>query len=382
MNFKKIWKYCPTTIRQAIISTLSLAIGTHDPRAPRQLLYVLGAFASSSGLGEGARLYARARQREGKDVICLDITHAMHQRNDYLHGLEGVVPFGERNCLKRPGVIVIHANPPQFQLVLVKLGKEFLNNKSIVGYWAWEVEALPQIWIQGLRFLDAVEVPSRFVQHTIQKYTIKPVYVVPHEVPLPVRRKTKFMQDGKLRCLYCFDVSSGLSRKNPEAVLRAFAEAFPQGDAELTFKISGANAAPRVMEILRKRCHAVPHVSIITDVLDREELSMLYLHHDVYLSLHRSEGYGLTIREAMLYGLHVVATGWSGNMDFMYGKLVHAVPFTLVPISEKQGPLKNIKGKWAEADVSAATNILRNLRDELAAKANARSQAKQKKVLS
>ena len=365
MNFKTLWQHCPLFVRQAIIATLSWKIGKHDPQAPRQPIYVLGAFASSSGLGESARLYARARQREGKEVICLDITYAMHQRSDFPQGLDGVFSFDERNCLERPGTIVVHANPPQFQLALMKLGKKFLHNKSIIGYWAWEVEALPSIWIQGLRFLDAVEVPSHFVQHAIQQYTNQLVLVVPHDVPLPVRRKTEFMQDGILRCLYSFDVSSGLSRKNPEAVLRAFAKAFPHGEAKLTFKISSANAAPKVMDALQKLCHQIPNVQIITEVLDREKMSMLYLHHDVYLSLHRSEGYGLTIREAMLHGLYVVATGWSGNMDFMYGERTHAVPFTLIPICENRGPLKGIKGMWADADVVAAARILRNLHDNL-----------------
>lgn len=364
---KTLWKHSPSWFRRLVITVLSWRIGPHDPQGPEQPLYVLGAFASSSGLAEGARLYAQARHREGKEVICLDITHAMQQRADFPQGLEGVIAFDERQQLARPGTVVIHANPPQFQLALLRLGRDFLHNKRIIGYWAWEVETLPSIWIQGLRLLDGVEVPSRFVQNAIQRHTSRPVRVMPHEVASPPLRKTSFMEDGILRCLYSFDVSSGLNRKNPEAALRAFAEAFPHGGAELTFKVSGATAAPAAMEALRERCRAVPHVHIITDILDREALARLYCRHDVYLSLHRSEGYGLTIREAMLHGLHVVATGWSGNMDFMDGELSHPVPFTLVPLKEDQGPLKGLRGQWAEADTAAAARILRKLREQLSA---------------
>lgn len=364
---KNLWQRSPSWLRMLVISALSWRIGPHDPQAPEQPLYVLGAFASSSGLAEGARLYAQARRREGKEVICLDITHAMQQRADFPQGLENAIAFDERQQLTRPGTVIIHANPPQFQLALLRLGKDFLHNKRILGYWAWEVETLPSIWVQALRLLDGVEVPSRFVQNAIQRHTARPVRVVPHEVISPSLRKTTFMEDGILRCLYSFDVSSGLNRKNPEAALRAFAEAFPQGGAELTFKVSGATAAPAAMEALRERCRSVPHAHIITDILDRDALSRLYCRHDVYLSLHRSEGYGLTIREAMLHGLHVVATGWSGNMDFMDGELSHPVPFRLVPLKEKRGPLKGLKGQWAEADTAAAAAILRKLREQLSA---------------
>lgn len=83
----------------------------------------------------------------------------------------------------------------------------------------------------------------------------------------------------------------------------------------------------------------------------------LYLRHDVYLSLHRSEGYGLTIREAMLHGLYVIATGWSGNMDFMGGERCYAVPYTLVPVNLNHGFCKGIKARWAEPDIDAAANL-------------------------
>ncbi|MDO5537766.1 MAG: hypothetical protein Q4F72_09600, partial [Desulfovibrionaceae bacterium] len=128
---KQIWKRSPVCVRNLILSIMSSRIGTHDPKAPESPLYVLGAFASSSGLAEGARLYAAARRREGREVICLDITQAMRQRTDLKESLDGVVAFESRNMLSLLGTIVVHANPPQFQLVLLKLGSEFLRNKRI-----------------------------------------------------------------------------------------------------------------------------------------------------------------------------------------------------------------------------------------------------------
>lgn len=366
MFLKKLWSHSPIFIRKLFILLLSYCISPHNKHAQQQPIYVLGAFKSSSGLGESARLYAKSQLRKGYTVICLDITHAMHQRDDFLHEVDGIVPFHNREKLINPGTIVIHANPPQFQLVLISLGKKFLHNKRIVAYWAWEVETLPMSWISGLQHVDMIEVPSMFVQRTIQKYTKKQVVVVPHEIMIPVQKKTKFMTDGIIRCLYCFDIGSGMNRKNPQAVLRAFIEAFPHGGAELTLKVSGAAANKEKMQKFKEQCDRIQNVHIITDILDRDNMSNLYLNHDIYLSLHRSEGYGLTIREAMLHGLHIVATGWSGNMDFMYGKLAHPVPYHLIEIKEYEGPLKGIKGKWAEADITEAVQILRKLKNELA----------------
>lgn len=366
---KRLWKHSPSCIRQAIVTVLSWCIGSHSPQAPCEPIYVLGAFASSSGLAEGARLYAEARRKEGKNIICLDITRAMCLDADFPQGLSNVVSFKNRNQLSDAGTLVIHANPPQFQLVLFHLGKDFLKNKRIVGYWAWEVEVLPKIWVQGITQLDSIEVPSSFVKKTVSKYSgTKQVTVVSHDVTKPVHTKIGFMLDGVLHCLYCFDARSGLNRKNPEAVLKAFHTAFPDGGAELTLKISGAAHAQEFINHIRGLCEKIKNVHIITDVLDRESMSLLYCKHDIYLSLHRSEGYGLTIREAMLHGLHVVATGWSGNIDFMNGELAHPVPYTLVPLKEEQGPLKGLKGQWAEADTDAAASILRKLREQLASR--------------
>ena len=366
---KKIWQHSPSYVRQAIITVLSWRTCAHSPQAPCEPIYVLGAFASSSGLAEGARLYAEARRKEGKYVICLDITRAMCLDADFPQGLSNVVSFKNRSQLSDAGTIVIHANPPQFQLVLFHLGKIFLKNKRVVSYWAWEVEVLPKIWVQGITQLDAIEVPSSFVKKTISKYSrTKQVTLVPHNITEPEHTKTEFMINGVLHCLYCFDARSGLNRKNPEGVLKAFCTAFPDGGAELTLKISGAMHAQEVINYIRNLCEKIKNVHIITDVLDRESMSRLYCYHDVYISLHRSEGYGLTIREAMLHGLHVVATGWSGNMDFMDGELAHPVPYTLVPLKEEQGPLKGLKGQWAEADTDAAASILRKLREQLASR--------------
>ena len=363
---KHCWKASPQALRLLFLNALcclqaqkrSTAVPETEP------FYVCGPFYNTSGIGQGARLYVEYCREQGQDVIPVDVTEAMHYGRDY-EPAERPLTVNEARNMAQGGTVIIHANPPQFQLALCALGKDFLLHKRVVAYWAWELETFPNIWQQALPYVDAVEVPSTFVQHALQKLTDKSVTVLPHAVPQPTRRKAAYATDGIIRCLFIFDAGASFERKNPLAALRAFEKAFEPGKAEMTFKVSNASANKRQYQAFEKACDAVPGVRIITDNLDSAGLTELYLKYDIYLSLHRSEGYGLSIREAMLHGLHVVATGWSGNMDFMQGDLAHAVPYELVPVQLASGPCKGVKARWAEADTTAASAILRGLAKRL-----------------
>lgn len=361
---KCCWQTAPQALRFLFCAGLCLL------RAQRRLqevaasepVFVCGAFGNHSGLAQGARLYAQHCQ--GKRVHCVDITDAMRMPRDP-ETAEEALSIADLSGMPGPGTVVIHANPPQFQLAICALGKAFLRHKRVVGYWTWELETLPPVWKQALDYVDAVEVPSVFVADALQQCTQKPVTVVPHPVPAPERRKTGYATDGILRCLSIFDAGSSWERKNPLAALEAFAGAFRPGEAELTFKVSNHGADPERFARFQTACAATPGVRISTESLDAEAMEKLYLQHDVYLSLHRSEGFGLTILEAMRHGLHAVVTGWSGNRDFMTGDLAHPVPYTLTPLNAQRGPYKGLKARWAEPDVHAAACILWDLKQML-----------------
>ena len=363
---KKGWKKLPPWVRLWLLGARSaLCLDRRPTLACTSPVIVLGAFRSSSGLAQGARLYADRVARNGGAVVRVDITEAMLQRPAFALEESGAISLEEFKALKLRGVLVIHANPPQFHLVLFKLGRRFLRNRKIVGYWAWELEAVPDVWLHAIRYLDAIEVPSTFVRDALQACTEKEIIVVPHSLETPKRQKTTFACNGVVRCLFMFDMGSAFARKNPEAALEAFILAFSPGEAELTFKVSSPQADTASFEKFKQACTRVPGVRIITEVMDAGALEELYLQHDIYLSLHRSEGYGLTIHEALLYGLHVVATGWSGNVDFMDAPRAHAVPYSLVSMQGKDGAFKGLKAQWAEANVKAAADILRTLQQQI-----------------
>ena len=323
MKLKLLWKRLPQPFRLGILSVLCFFMARKRTVVPNGRIYVAGEFHKSSGIAESARLYAEQKEQEGFRVTLVDITAETLQSLCLSPEESKAVNPASLPETSDGGTVVLHVNPPQFHLALCRLGKHFLSNKRIIAYWAWELQELPAVWQHALQYADAFKVPSHFVREAIQRHTNKPVTVVPHAVRTPQHRKSSYMEDGILRCLFIFNMASSFERKNPLAALRAFQEAFIPGQAELTSKISEPDADPDALAKLQLMASQVPGTTIITEHYSRTQLDDLYLRHDVYLSLHSSEGYGLTIREAMLHGLHTVATGWSGNMDFMQGPLAH-----------------------------------------------------------
>jgi glycosyltransferase involved in cell wall biosynthesis len=369
LYLKKTWKALPSTVREFPLKSLCLLRMRHRQHVPATTdapIYVLGNFQAGGGISRSAQLYARQMCGQHRHCICVDTTWEMLQtvKNPIADG--SVRSLADVRDDAGSGRVIIHLNPPQFLLLLCHLGRKFFQHKHMVAYWAWELEDLPALWKFALRFVDAVEVPSTFTQVSVARNTDKPVTVHPHVVPEPKEMKRAFAQDGKLRCLFIFDMPLLASRKNPQAAIAAFARAFKPEEAELTLKVLQSNADAVAWQELQNLAAPHPHIRLVDGWLDDTALDRLFLTHDLYLSLHRSEGYGLAIREAMSRGLYVVATGWSGNMDFMEGERIFAVPYTLIPANGAGGYFGNIpNARWAEPDIEATAKILRNIKEKL-----------------
>jgi len=162
--------------------------------------------------------------------------------------------------------------------------------------------------------------------------------------------------------LFIFDFFSYFERKNPLALMYAFLKAFsPEEKVRLVIKCNNSSFDPSCFERMKEQARGA-NISIIDKYLYRDEINALVAHCDCYVSLHRSEGFGLTLAEAMYLGKPVIATGYSGNMDFMNTDNSYPVKYKLVPIEKDIGPYK--KGcLWAEPDARHAAELMRYVYD-------------------
>jgi glycosyltransferase involved in cell wall biosynthesis len=176
---------------------------------------------------------------------------------------------------------------------------------------------------------------------------------------------------------YGFDFNSTALRKNPMGVLEAFQMAFPLPElsAACGWRINSHPLSRHVALMiktfppqvdsaewhwLRLRAAEDPRIHLVVASLERDDLLALYGCCDVFLSLHRSEGFGRGLAEALQLGLDVIATDYGGNRDFCHGPLAHPVRCQDVPIPRGAYPCAD-GHRWAEPDLRHAVERMRQV---------------------
>lgn len=320
---------------------------------------VVGLLSSSSGLGKSARLCMDVLAEAGYAVSGVDVA-------DLFQSGDGV-PFRGPAVDAGPAQLSFyHLNPTMLLPGIIRSNPlSFLRTYNI-AYWAWELEQLPAEWIAAIPFVDAIMVPSAFSKAAIEPHTSKPVLVVPH--PLPVERAAERQVEAassRFRVVSIFNFGSSFQRKNPLAAVRAFRQAFGDGsDAELILKVSDGHRYAADRSRLEAEIGSSANIRLIDEIWAEDRLRTLLRSADAYISLHRSEGFGLTIAEAILEGVPVVATNWSGNTDFCPPDLCFPVDYTLVPFDDDHSAFSGIgQARWAEASVDHAAAQLARVRD-------------------
>lgn len=324
---------------------------------------ILGFLRSTLGLGQGARSFSVALRALGLEVRAADLG-AKFRRSDLVEA-----SFGEPPQSDEGGVLIVHLNPPELPMGLFHLGRKQLKHKSIVGYWTWELPTMPGSWRHGFDFVDEVWVPTTFVADAIRPHTQLPVRVVPYPVKSEsasaFNRAAFNIPEDAFVCLTLCDVRSSAARKNPIGAIRTFRRAL--GDSEravLLVKISNSNDAPAVMAEIDREIGSATNIRLILSTLSVADQAALIQCSDVIVSLHRAEGFGLVLAEAMVRGKVALATGWSGNMDFMNATNSVPIGYQLVPITDPQGIYDRELGPWAEPNLDEAARKLRELADD------------------
>ena len=267
-----------------------------------------------------------------------------------------------------PGVpLVLHVNAPMLPLALLRLPNAITRNRPIIGYWAWEMPEVPPEWRPALACVSEIWVPSRFTAAALEPLLPGRVRVVPPPLAVvpPVASaldRTAFgLPADAVVVLVSFNLASSFARKNPFAAIAAFREAFgDRQDRILLLKVSHPDHAPADFAWLEQMARA-PNIRLETKVLPPGDRHALTACADIVLSLHRGEGFGLVLAEAMLFGKPVIATGWSGNTDFMDRSNAALVGYRLVPARDDRSVYR---GLWAEPDVAEAAALLRRLADD------------------
>jgi glycosyltransferase involved in cell wall biosynthesis len=331
------------------------------PRAPGEApangpLVIAGFFSTGSGLGRAARSCYDALSESGLDVQAVDVSDLMNQSD-----LPPSVPLSVLDP-KLGGTLILFVNPPELERALLGLGLRRWHNWRIIGAWAWELPVAPAGWARQARLVSEVWAPSQFVADAFAAAYDRPVRTVPHYVPVlpPCADRPA---DGTLRVLVSADARSSLDRKNPLSALRMFRDAFPSDErVSLTVKCRNLQLASRYQESLRQAMAGDNRIILIDETLTDAAQQALLAESDVVLSPHRSEGFGLLLADAMAQGKCVVATGWSGNLEYMAPDAACLLPYRMVPVVDATGVYAPGDGaEWAEADHDAGVAALRSL---------------------
>lgn len=230
----------------------------------------------------------------------------------------------------------------------------FVYSQPTAAIWHWELDTLPDKFAQYVDTYSQYWVTSTFIQRTLRKYTDSPVHIVPPVVnaPRPLYGREQFgFRDDELIALYVFDANSTLERKNPLAAVEAFRRAaLPH--ARLVVKTTNLRRYPADGERLAKAVEAVGGV-LWDGYWDRTLLNSLMASCDIYISLHRSEGFGLTVAEAMAHGKKVVVTDYGGTVDFVNDATGYPVMYRMTEL-ERTHVVYPRGAHWAEPDIDDA----------------------------
>jgi glycosyltransferase involved in cell wall biosynthesis len=247
---------------------------------------------------------------------------------------------------------------------LALLGRRFVSSKHITGYWSWELPRLPESWAKGFDAVHDIVVPSTFNAQAVR--AMRPnaaVRVAPHPValdcPSPPANSGDCLLARTFTIINCLSIGSGFERKNPLALIRAFKRAFGQTKmARLKLLVTNANQHEPARKAIMAEIGNSGNVEVTWTPFDRQAFYRWWECPDVYASLHRAEGFGLPLAEALCTGYPVIATGWSGNMDFMSPLNSYPVDFKLVAVADPQGKYPDGFTTWAEPDVEHAAGLL------------------------
>ncbi|HXQ73562.1 MAG TPA: glycosyltransferase [Pyrinomonadaceae bacterium] len=321
---------------------------------------LVGYIRADMGLGVAARGLAAAFEAAGIPFNVINMEHgnySSHTDRSWSH---------KEVRDSRYDITVVCVNPDNSFYLRTQVSPEILGDRYVIANWYWELPEMPDEWLAEFEYTDEVWAATNFIRDAMSSKAPVPVVRVPPVVQLSHGKTFSRIQLGlpedRFLFLAMFDTKSVLERKNPLGVLRAFKSAFAFNDPNvgLVLKFNNPDYDQPVLRELRDEIAGAENVLLIDRLLTRDELTSLIGECDCFVSLHRSEGFGLGPAEAMSLGKPAIVTNWSGNTDYMTADNCMPVDYELVQLGRDYGPYKAHQ-RWAEPDLNQAAHWMKRI---------------------
>jgi len=340
--------------RQAARATTALAPG----------IDLVGFAFAEFGLGENLRAFAKACVEGGIPFGVKDVDMGLITRQADRSIAAHIVDELSHRCA------VFCLNPDMMRPIRGLLIDGTAAGRRNVGYWFWELEQVPRQWEYAFADVDEIWVATEFIADAMRRATPKPVFKIPTPIEVTVSRpyaRSEFgLPDERFLFLFSFDFNSFIVRKNPEACIAAFRQAFgsTRRDVGLVIKSINGPRQPEKLRAMRELIGGDDRIVIVDGFFSRDQVSGLQSVADAYVSLHRAEGLGLGLAESMYQGKPVIGTRYSGNLEFMDDDNSCLVDCTLVPVRKGEYLYYDERFRWADPDVEHAAHWMRRLVDD------------------
>jgi glycosyltransferase involved in cell wall biosynthesis len=314
---------------------------------------------AETGLGEAARNHINALKSVGVLVESFDVAN---------------LDMGFRECYKENAINIFHLNPDDLYDFLLRYGTDIFSGTYNIAFWAWETEVFPDHYQKYFEYFDEIWTPSSYCQEAISKKSPIPVLKMPHAIPvitgdeeLGGLRHSLMGDRGNSTFIFSFffDYNSQMARKNVLGLIESFYKAFGKNNSKATLllKTSPSKRHAYDRDLLSQKVAGDKGIILLEEILERSALQNLLRITDCYISLHHAEGFGLTMAEAMALGKPVIATGYSGNIDFMNLNNAILVNYKLTTLTEQVGPFV-VGSHWADPDLDHAADLMRRMVDK------------------
>lgn len=353
-------------VRGFIASVLRQLRPSHKQHTPQHIhiedvsrdargIDVVGFFTAEFGVGEAARTLVSALRNTHIDVSTINYAETEIRTNH----------FFETDDVSRHHTLLMSINADQLVVARERFSDHFFENRYVIGQWFWELEEAPSWYQPAWPIVNELWAPTRFIETMLRNSAPSHVHV--QHVPLPIVApridesitRPRWNLDGRYMFLFVFDLMSIMKRKNPLGLISAYAKAFSATDgAQLVIKTMNGDKRPEDLQKLLDAARNRSDITVINEVFTSRETSTLISLADCYVSLHRSEGLGLTLSEAMSLGTPVIATNYSGNTDFMTEENSFLIPWERVSVGEGAGGY-GPTATWAEPNEEAAAKTMR-----------------------